>query len=69
MSFLFGGGSKPTPRPPPPNPNIGDAAGEAAARAEGQRLKKRRGADDTILSGTGLGDTGGRSGQPRSTLG
>lgn len=45
------------PKPTPPAPRIGDAEVESVSRAERARLKRRRGIDDTVL--TGLGDVGG----------
>lgn len=51
LSGLFGGGTKrPTATPPPPR--IGDIAGEAAAREQRYRSKRKFGVDDTILTGT-----------------
>lgn len=69
MSFLFGGGAKAQPAPPrptPPAPRIGDGAHEAAVRAESSRQKRRRGTDESIL--TGLGSSSPEAATQRTTL-
>jgi hypothetical protein len=70
MSFfsnLFGGGRQqaytpapaatPLPKPTPAAPRIGDGPSKALQLAESSRQKRKKGVDDTIL--TGLGDVGG----------
>jgi len=61
MSNLFGGkDDRPVAAPvkaTPPAPRIGDGETVSLQRAEGARMRRKRGLEDTILSG-GLGDVG-----------
>ncbi len=58
ISKLLSGGSPQAPKPAPVAPRIGDAMMEATAREERMRLRRRKGLEDTILTGGGLGDMG-----------
>ncbi len=57
ISKLFGGDRPQAPKPAPTAPRIGDAMMEATAREERIRLRRRKGIEDTILTG-GIGDVG-----------
>lgn len=71
MSFLSGlfGGNKRMPVAPPPPPRVGDIAGEAAAREQRYRSKKKYGVDDTMLGSGAAGTSSGVANPGRTMLG